>query len=55
MRYERSGYWGFGAYKVRELSREEYAEAVDYEFNLKLPNNQTYNRHEEVKELFNLK
>ncbi|MBR5592798.1 MAG: ParB N-terminal domain-containing protein [Bacteroidaceae bacterium] len=54
MRYEKAGYWGFGAYKTRELSREEYIEAVNYEFNLKLPNNQSYNRHEEVKQLFNL-
>lgn len=54
MRYERSGYWGFGAYKVRELSTEEYVTAVDYEFNLNLPNGQTYNRHEEIKKLFNL-
>ena len=54
MRYEKNGYWGFGAYKTRELSREEYIEAVNYEFNLKLPNNQSYNRHEEVKQLFNL-
>ena len=54
MRYEKAGYWGFGAYKTRELSREEYIEAVNYEFNLKLPNNQSYNRQEEVKRLFNL-
>ena len=44
-----------GVFKqVEVLSDEEYAAAVDYEFNLKLPNNQSYNRHEEVKELFGL-
>ena len=40
--------------RIEALSDEEYAAAVDYEFNLKLPNNQSYNRHEEVKELFGL-
>lgn len=55
MRYERSGYWGFGAKKVRELSMEEYITAVDYEFNLNLPNGQSYNRQEDIKKLFNLK
>lgn len=55
MRYNKSGYWGWGATKVRELSREEYIAAIDYEFNLKLPNNKSYNRHEEIKELLGLK
>lgn len=54
MRYHKSGYWGFGAFKTKELSDDEYRKAVDYEFNLKLPNNKSYNRHEEVKELFGL-
>lgn len=54
MRYHKSGYWGFGAYKTKELTNDEYTAAVDYEFNLKLPNNQRYNRHEEVKRLFGL-
>lgn len=54
MRYLKTGYWGFGATKVRELSKEEYIAAVDYEFNLNLPNKQSYNRHEEAKEVFGL-
>jgi len=54
IRYESSGYWGFGAKKVRELTREQYIEAVDYEFNLNLPNHQRYGRQEDVKELFGL-
>ena len=43
-----------GEYKNKEKSKEEYAKAVDYEFNLKLPNNRRYNRHGDVKELFGL-
>lgn len=54
MRYKKSGYWGWGAKKVRELTREEYIAALDYEFNLKLPNKQSYNRQEDVKALFGL-
>lgn len=49
------GTWGFGGYKTKELSQEEYIKAVDYEFNLKLPGGKRYNRHEEIKELFGLK
>lgn len=52
---ESSGYFFIGARKTKEFSRKEYADAVDYEFNLKLPNGQSYNRHEEVKDLFNLR
>lgn len=54
VRKKSSGYFFIGAYKTKEFSNEEYAKAVDYEFNLKLPHNQTYNRHDEVKQLFNL-
>ena len=54
MRYKKSGYWGWGAYKVRELTREEYIAAINYEFNLNLPNNQSYNRQDDIKPLFGL-
>lgn len=54
VRKKSSGYFFIGARKTKEFSKEEYAKAVDYEFNLKLPNNQRYNRHEEVKRLFGL-
>ena len=54
VRKKSSGYFFIGAYKTKEFSNEEYAKAVDYEFNLKLPNNQRYNRHEEVKALFDI-
>lgn len=54
VRKKSSGYWFVGVCKTKEFSNSEYAKAVDYEFNLKLPNNQRYNRHEEVKRLFGL-
>ncbi len=54
MRYLKAGYWGWGAEKVRELSREQYIAAVEYEFNLKLPNNKSYNRHGDILPLFGL-
>lgn len=54
MQYNKSGYWGWGAYKVRELTREEYIAAINYEFNLNLPNNQSYNRQGDVLPLFGL-
>ena len=37
--------------KVRELSLEEAKEAIDFEFNLPLPNGNTYNRNKEVWEV----
>ena len=40
--------------KVRELSKEEYAAAIDFEFNLPLPNGKTYNRHEDMKKALGL-
>lgn len=55
IRKESSGYFFIGARKTKEFSRKEYADAVDYEFNLKLPNGRSYNRNEEVKDLFNLR
>lgn len=54
MQYNKSGYWGWGAYKVRELTREEYIAAINYEFNLNLPNNQSYNRQGDILPLFGL-
>ena len=54
VRKKSSGYFFIGAYKTKDFSKEEYAKAVDYELNLKLPNNRRYNRHGDVKELFGL-
>ena len=49
---DRDSYWRLGVEKTRELSDEEYMAAIDYEFNMKLPNNQRYHRHNDVRELF---
>lgn len=40
--------------KVRSLSKQEYIDAIDFEFNLPLPNNKSYNRNKEVKEVLGL-
>lgn len=40
--------------KVHELCNEEYIKAIDFEFNLPLPNNRNYNRHEDVKRALKL-
>lgn len=40
--------------KVKELSPEQYANAIDFEFNLPLPNGKRYGRNDEVKKLFGL-
>lgn len=40
--------------KVKELTKEQYIKAIDYEFNLPLPNDKRYNRHEDVKKALNL-
>lgn len=37
--------------KVRELTPEEAKSAIDFEFNLPLPNNRSYNRHKDVWEV----
>lgn len=49
---DRDSYWRLGVEKTRELSDEEYMAAIDYEFNMKLPNNQRYHRHNDIRELF---
>ena len=36
------------AKKVREISNEEKIKSIEYEFNLPLPNDKTYNRHNDV-------
>lgn len=54
LRYTNAGYFGFGANKIGEHTDEVKRKSIDYEFNLSLPNNQSYNRQEEVKELLNL-
>lgn len=34
--------------KIRNLSRKEYEEAINFEFNLPLPNDKSYNRHKDM-------
>ncbi len=43
--------WQVECKKVRNLSLDEYIEAIDFEFNLILPNGKSYNRHEEIKKV----
>lgn len=40
--------------KVRELTKEQYIKALDYEFNLPLPNDKRYGRHKDIKKALNL-
>ena len=37
--------------KIRDLTRQQYISAIDFEFNLPLPNKKTYERNNEVKEV----
>ena len=46
--------WQVECQKVRNLTLKEYIEAIDFEFNLILPNGKSYNRHEEVKKVLGL-
>lgn len=40
--------------KVKDLTLEEYIKAVDFEFNLPLPNGKSYNRQNDVKKVLGL-
>lgn len=40
--------------KVRELSMQEYIDAVNFEFNLPLPNGKSYNRQDDIKKVLGL-
>ena len=42
------------AKKVKQLSDEQYIKALDFEFNLPLPNNKTYNRNLDIKKVLKL-
>lgn len=44
--------WKIGAMKVKQLPDEAYMEAIDFEFNMKLPNNRRYGRHNDIRRLF---
>lgn len=40
--------------KIKSLSDEQYIKAIDFEFNLPLPNGKSYGRNEEVKKVLGL-
>lgn len=46
--------WQVEATKVRDLTAQEYIDAVDFEFNLPLPGDKSYNRHGDVKKVLGL-
>lgn len=41
--------WQAELNKCKELSKQEYIDAIDFEFNLPLPNGKRYNRHRDIK------
>lgn len=43
--------WNVGARKVKDLSPEIYMAAIDFEFNMRLPNNKRYGRHNDIRKL----
>ncbi len=53
-RYIKAGYFGVGATKLSDISKDEMIRSIDYEFNLMLPNGISYNRYEEVKNLLKI-
>lgn len=46
--------WQVEAVKVRELTKQEYIDAIDFEFNLPLPGGKSYGRNEDVKRVLDL-
>ena len=46
--------WQVEAVKVRELSKQEYIDAIDFEFNLPLPGGKSYCRHDDIKRVLGL-
>lgn len=50
-----SGMWYVGGVKTKELTDEEYLHGIDFEFNMTLPNNQRYGRHNDIRKLFGYK
>lgn len=46
--------WQVEAVKVRDLSRQEHIDGVDFEFNLPLPGGKSYQRNEDVKRILGL-
>ena len=52
MSYKKSGDFGFGCEKIKELPREMYIKALQYEFNMQLPNKQRYGRQHDALRAF---
>lgn len=52
MTYQKSGYFGFGCEKVKELTREQCINALIYEFNMQLPNKVRYGRQHDALKVF---
>ena len=46
--------WQVEATKKRDLSAQEYIDAIDFEFNLPLPGERSYNRQDDVKSVLGL-
>lgn len=46
--------WQCEAVKVRELPAQRYIDAIDFEFNLPLPNGRSYKRNDDVKRVLGL-
>lgn len=44
-----SSSWQIECEKVKTFSQDEYIKAIDFEFNLPLPNGRTYNRQDDIK------
>ncbi len=44
--------WHVGGVKTAELEEKSYLDAIDFEFNMVLPNNLRYNRHNDIRKLF---
>lgn len=46
--------WQVEATKVRDLTKQEYIDAIDFEFNLPLPGGKNYGRQDDVKRVLDL-
>lgn len=46
------GMWQVGGIKTRDFTDDVYKAAIDFEFNMKLPNDKRYGRNNDIRELF---
>ena len=54
LKYTQSSSFQCECRKVKSLSEEQYKKAIDFEFDLPLPNGKRYGRNEEVKRALGL-